>query len=141
LIAAPGAAALPPTLDRVVIPSPHLRLQCVRFHDATDHCNNLVTVDALLPFVRPARLCGNLLLVQDALSSHGFFLLKESPCATAQCAYPGYDFVVRRGDLAVTGIGVEPADLDLQRWTRCYGSVLGIADGGEQRLLSALRTY
>ena len=76
------------------------------------------------------------------------FILKEAPCSDAQLAWPGCDFVAKIGEIQTVGIGLEPGDLDPgvkiadgRMTRRGYGCVVGVADGGEYGLLSALRSY
>ena len=137
----PWDAASPAAMERLCIPDPHLRLECVRFYDITDRRNTLLSRRAVLPYRHEGRLSGNLLFIASAFSSGGIFVLKEAPCSDVQLAWPGGDFAHRIGQIRVLGIGVEPADLREDAWTRCYGVVVGIASGGEYGLLSALRTY
>ncbi|MBN1640325.1 MAG: alpha-galactosidase [Anaerolineae bacterium] len=137
------------TLDRLCLPQPHLRLDCVRFYDVTDRRNTLVTRQAALPYRHEGRLAGNLLLIRDPAAGQGLFLLKEAPCSDVQLAWPGYDFAHRIGEIRVAGVGLVPTDLDAEAWMRGYGSVLGVAPcttgtddpGAELGLLAALRTY
>jgi len=135
------AADTPATLERLSLPGRHLRLECVQFYDITDRRNTLVSRRSALVYWREGRLAGNLLLIGEPFSGGGLFVLKEAPCSDVQLAWPGYDFTHRIGEIAVAGIGVTPADLRAQTWTRCYGTVTGVASGGELGLLSALRTY
>ena len=121
----------------------HLRAESVAFRDITDWRNNLVERREFLPYRSPVCAAGNVLLVSDALTGAGFFILKESPCPDMQLASPGCDFVVGRGEALAVGLGVEPADLDATEWTRGYGTVLGVAPAGSGRrgLLEALREH
>jgi hypothetical protein len=128
-------------LDRLRLPQKHLRLECVQFFDVTDRRNTLVTSRAVLPYRFETPLPGNLLLIQDALADRGLFILKEAPCSDAQLAWPGCDFIAKIGEIQAVGVGLTPADLDPDAWTRGYGCAVGVADGGEFGLLSALRSY
>jgi len=136
-----GGTAQAVVLDRLCLPQKHLRLEGVQFFDVTDRRNTLVTSRTVLPYRFEARLPGNLLLIRDALADRGLFILKEAPCSDAQLAWPGCDFVAKIGEIQAVGVGLEPADLDPDEWTRGYGCVVGVADGGEYGLLSALRSY
>ena len=135
------AADIPATLERLSLPGRHLRLECVQFYDTTDRRNTLVSRRSALVYWREGQLAGNLLLIGEPFSGDGLFVLKEAPCSDVQLAWPGYDFTHRIGEIAVAGIGVTPADLRAEAWTRCYGAVTGAASGGELGLLSALRAY
>jgi len=130
-----------PSLDRLGLAQPHLRLNCVQFSDVTDRRNTLAATRSLPPYRREAYLTGNLLLIHSMFDDAGLFVLKEAPCSDAQLAWPGCDFVVKQGEVQVTGVGLEPCDLKPDVWTRGYGSVVGVAAGGEFGLLSALHTY
>ena len=135
------AAGMPASLERLSLPGRHLRLECVQFYDITDRRNTLVSRRSALVYWREGQLAGNLLLIGEPFSDDGLFVLKEAPCSDVQLAWPGYDFTHRIGEIAVAGIGVTPADLRVETWTRCYGTVTGVASGGELGLLSALRAY
>jgi hypothetical protein len=127
--------------ERIRTATRHTRQVCIRFHDQTDGCNNLVDSRAVLPYGTDVLLAGNLLLISDQINDDGIFLLKEAPFSDAQLAWPGHDFVTNREEVRVTGIGVVPSDLDAERWTRGYGVVVGVAGGSEQELLLSLRSY
>ena len=129
------------TIERLSLPQPHLRLDCVQFYDITDRRNTLVSVRSVLPYRHEGRLSGNLLLVHDLFDKDGLFVLKEAPCSDVQLAYPGYDFSQRVGEIRVAGMGLDWTDLQLGEWVHGYGVVTGVAGGGELGLLSALRTY
>ena len=131
----------PVVMERLGLPSPHLKLDCVQFFDVTDRRNTLVNKRTILPYRHETRLPGNLLLILDAFSRDGLFVLKEAPCSDMQLAWPGFDFACRIGEIAVAGIGLARGDIDETAWTRGYGFVTGVAAGGEYGLLSALRTY
>jgi alpha-galactosidase len=134
-------ALLKATIERLSLPQPHLRLECVQFYDITDRRNTLVTSRSVLPYRQEGVLSGNVLLIRDPFSEDGLFILKEAPCSDVQLAYPGYDFAHRIGEIRVAGLGLEWGDLRRGEWVRGYGFVTGVAGGGELGLLSALRTY
>ena len=129
------------TLDRLCVLDPHLRLDCVRFRDITDLRNTLVETRSILSYRFEASLAGNLLFLRRVLDGAGMFVLKEAPCSEEQLAWPGADFCCKLGEVRTVGIGIEPPDLDRDRWTRGYGTVVGIARGTEFDLLAALRAY
>ena len=130
-----------PVLERVPVGQRHLQLECVQFFDRTDIHDTLVQSQHAVPFRFPVRLQGNLLLGVDVFDKAGFFILKEGACSDVQTSNPGCDFIVRRGEALLTGIGAEPQDIAGEEWIRCYGSVTGVATGGRQEVLEALRTY
>lgn len=131
------------TIERLCLPSPHVRLEGVQFFDVTDRRNTLVTSQVVTPFRHPAGVRGNLLFIHDVLSesADGLFVLKEAPCSDVQLAYPGADFVCKLGEIAVVGVGLEPDDVPEETWIRGYGFVTGVASGGEYGLLTTLRAY
>ncbi len=135
--------AAPPTstIEHIVSPRPHLKLTGVQFFDISDRRNTMVQTHTVIPYRFENQLIGNLFLLQDALSDAGLFILKEAPCSDTQLAWPGYDMIYKRGDIALAGIGVAPQDVRESEWTRCYGFVSGVAGGSEYALLSALRSY
>jgi alpha-galactosidase len=145
----PSQAAV--VVERIAIPSRHLRLECVQFFDITDRRNNLVAARSILPYRHEDRLAGNLLLVRNLLSEEGLFILKEAPCSDVQLAWPGYDFTHRLGpprttEIKLAGLGILPQDVREDEWVRGYGFVTGVASGAaagdiEYALLAALRSY
>lgn len=135
-------AATPFTvMETLSLPGKHWNLKAIQFFDVTDRNNNLVKEQNQLLYIRESRLPGNLLFADEADGKHGVFILKEAPSAEAQLAYPDFDFSVQAGKLQAVGIGVNPADLSADYWTRCYSFVTGVTSGGDFGRLSALRTY
>ncbi|MEI8189300.1 MAG: pyridoxal-phosphate dependent enzyme, partial [candidate division NC10 bacterium] len=133
-----GAAA--PVLDRVRLGgrNRHIRLCCVRMRDVTDRRNTLVTEEHLLPYTHRTLLAGSLLLAGDLLDAErGLFLLKEGPSTDVQLANPGFDFAVGADGLEVAGIGLDPADVRADEWTRGYGAVVGLAAARPEAVLEA----
>lgn len=130
-----------PAIETILLDDQHVACTAVRFHDATDTCNNLVRPTRMLPFTCPQCLLGNLLLVESLTDDAGMFLLKEAPTPEAQLAYPGCDFLCSRGAVQILGWGVDPEDLAEDDWVRAYGFVVGVSHGGERGLLLALRRY
>ncbi len=132
---------LAPILERVAITGRHVKVTAIEFFDRTDYRNTLLETREILPYVKPAYLPGNVLLARDVLDQSGFFILKEAPCSDTQLGYPGFDFVVQRDHIQLTGIGLDPEDLRDDQWIRCYGFVTGVAAGTQKDLLLALRSY
>jgi hypothetical protein len=130
-----------PVFEQLEIQVSHLKLKCVQFFDITDRRNNLVTTRELLPYRSETTLSGNLLFINDLLTSASLFILKEAPCSDVQLAYPGFDFSCKQGEIKLAGLGISPADLKPERWTRGYGFVTGVARADEFSQLTALRTY
>ena len=126
------------TLERVAIPGEHWRCTAVEFRDVTDWNNTLVFEDRFIPY-RKLGYRGNLLFAQDRAG--GFFLLKEAPCSNVQLHYGGNDFYADHEGFSVTGIGIEPADIRPDRWTRLYGCVLGVYGPSRSAGLLALRAW
>ncbi len=129
-------------MERLATGDRHLKLTAVQFFDVTDRRNNLVAARTILPYRQETRLTGNLLLISNVLEAdRGLFVLKEAPCSDVQLAHPGCDFVAITGEVRVVGLGVTPADVLADEWTRCYGVVTGVAAGDEYSLLTALKQY
>jgi len=128
-------------MDRLALPGRHWRVNAVQFYDITDRTNTLTQEVSELAFIRESTIKGNLLFATDELNGHGVFMLKESPSYAVQLAYPGFDFSVKIGEIAVAGIGIYSSDLKANEWTRCYGVVSGVSSGGTLGKLKALRTY
>ena len=127
-------------LDRVSLAGKHWHLRAVEFRDVTDWNNNLVEEREAISYRRTGYR-GNLLFLRDGATGDGLFLLKEAPSSGSQLAYRGQDFTAEFGDVSVTGPGVEPRDIRPDRWTRIYGSAVGVCCGGELETLMALRSY
>lgn len=134
-------ASTPTVIERIRTGLRHTRQTCVRFYDQTDGRNNLVDSRTILPYGADAPLIGSLLLISDLINGMGLFVLKEAPFGDEQLAWPGHDFLSNRDQVRTVGVGVTPSDLDMERWTRGYGAVTGIAGGNEQELLASLRSY
>ncbi len=139
----PAADGKPVTtaMEQLTVPGKHWNLRSVQFYDVTDRNNNLVQNYDQFLYRNDSRLVGNLLFANEVFSDHGLFILKEAPTSTVQLSYPGLDFLARFGSIQALGMGVTPEDLDPKEWTRCYGFVTGVTNGGEIGRLSALRTY
>ena len=128
-------------MEQLAVTGKHWRIKAVQFYDVTDRNNNLVQEYNQLLYRGESRLPGNILFAEEMLSGHGVFILKEAPPSSVQLSYPGFDFAVSSGKLAVAGIGIVPDELDPVRWTRCYGMVTGVTSRGELGRLTALRSY
>jgi len=130
-----------PVMESLALPGKHWKLNAIEFFDVTDRRNNLVQEYQQLLYNSESRIKGNLLFIDDVLSDHGLFILKETPTAEAQLAYPGFDFLGHWGSVKAAGIGVLPQDINKDEWIRCYGFVTGVTANGELGKLQALRTY
>ncbi|MGV8091767.1 MAG: alpha-galactosidase [Mangrovibacterium sp.] len=128
-------------MERVSLPGVHWRIKAVEFFDITDRNNNLVAEVDQFSYRAESRLKGNLLFASEILKDKGIFILKEAPPSSVQLSYPGFDYVVKTGDVKVCGIGVQPQDINESCWTRCYGFVTGVTSNGEYGALTALRRY
>lgn len=133
--------ANPTIMETLSLPGKHWRLNAVEFFDVTDRRNNLVQEYQQLLYNGESRLKGNLLFVDEVLTDRGIFILKETPTAEAQLAYPGFDFLGHWGSVQAAGIGIQPQDIRKDDWVRCYGFVTGVTAGGELGKLQALRSY
>ncbi|MES2275947.1 MAG: alpha-galactosidase [Bacteroidota bacterium] len=128
-------------MESIALPGKHWRVHAVQFFDITDRNNNLVQEYDQLSYRGESRLKGNLIFADELLTDHGLFILKEAPTSDVQLAYPGFDFLVRTGNLQAVGIGIMPEELSATKWIRCYGFVTGVTSGGQLGRLKALRTY
>lgn len=130
-----------PILDRISFQKMHVKFTNVSFFDITDRRNNLVQETSGLAYRNDLELQGQLLLLEDVLSGNQVFMLKESPCHDVELSSAGCSFKLSRTHAEMIGIGVEPRELSEQEWTRCYGSVFGVAASGTFALRNALRQY
>jgi alpha-galactosidase len=128
-------------METIALPGKHWRVRAAQFFDITDRNNNLVQEVDQLSYRGESRLKGNVIFADEMLTDHGLFILKEAPTSDVQLAYPGFDFLVRTGNLQAVGIGVLPEELSANKWLRCYGVVTGVTSGGPLGRMSALRTY
>lgn len=129
-----------PTLDRLQLTGKHWQAKAIEFVDYTDWNDNLVFERSFIPY-RKNSYRGNLLFAQDQITGRGFFFLKEAPSSSTQLHYRGSDFITDFNDFMVVGSGVVSSDISEDSWTRLYGCVLGLFNGGELEALTALRTY
>lgn len=136
-------AALQPVtvMETLALPGRHWNLHAIQFFDITDRNNTLVQEREQLLYRIESRLPGNLLFADETDGAHGIFILKEAPTSDVQLAYPGFDFCAQTGRIQAVGVGISPADLLPDKWTRCYGFVTGVTSGGTLGRLSALRSY
>jgi alpha-galactosidase len=140
----PGAVAggSGASLERLRLPGNHWKVRAVEFFDVTDRNNTLVQENERLLYNQESSLRGNLLFAENVANGDRLFLLKESPAPGSQLGYPGADFVVKRGEIRMTGLGLDGSGDSPDGWMRAYGSVLGIAiSRDELGLLTALRRY
>lgn len=138
--AAEGAFVQMPTIEHLQPGGKHWQTQAVEFHDVTDSNDNLVEERSFVPYRRRSYR-GNLLYATNLQNGTGILFLKEAPCSDTQLHYPGADFELSAGDFAVVGPGISPEDISEDKWTRCYGCVTGIYQGGEYEALAVLRKY
>ncbi|HBG41716.1 MAG TPA: alpha-galactosidase [Porphyromonadaceae bacterium] len=129
-----------PILDRLAFPGKHWDITAVEFFDATDNNNTLASSFSGLSYQEKSYR-GNLIFFEDKQSDKGLFVLKESPCSGMQLAYPGADFITRFGNLETIGFGIHAGDIDSEKWTRIYSTVVGVYNGNEVNRYIALRKY
>lgn len=122
-------------------PGMHWKFTAIEFFDRTGANNTLVRPASVLLYKEPAQLRGNILFGRDLTADRGLFVLKESPCSTAQLNYPGFDFSLVFEELKTVGIGLKPADFIPGEWRRGYSVVLGVCGATEESFLEALRAY
>lgn len=127
-------------LDRVSLPGQHWHCRAVEFRDITDWNNNLVDERDFISY-RKTNHRGNILTVTDGENGGGLVFLKEAPCSGVQLSYSGADFISDFGTFVVTGLGVSDKDVNDDKWTRAYGSVMCVFGQGELSALEALRAY
>ncbi|WP_217452102.1 hypothetical protein [Mucilaginibacter humi] len=128
-------------METLALPGKHWNIKTTQFFDITDQNNTLVQEHEQLLYRSESRIAGNVLFAEETGGTHGIFILKEAPSSDVQLAYPGADFLVQIGKVQAIGVGVNPADLSPDKWTRCYGFVTGVTTGDRLGQLSALRNY
>ena len=127
-------------LDRLSFRGSHWHCRVVRFHDVTDSNNNLVEENDFISY-RTRGYRGNIFFARDAVTSDGFFFLKEAPCSDMQIGDSEYDFTAGFGEFRTVGAGLCPGDVSENEWTRVYGCVTGVTGKTELEALSALRAW
>jgi len=127
--------------DRLALPGRNWSVDSVRFETATDHHDTLVHSDAAMLYREDMSLDGNLLTLAPSDHSGQIFVLKEAPPGADQVGWPRHDFLVRIGDVGISGSGFQPTDISPSRWTDAYGIVVGVAAPGRFELLNSLREY
>jgi len=128
--------------DKVRLQGNHWKARSVEFFDVSDHNNNLVQTYDRLVYIHECQLRGNLLFLENLLTGSRLFFLKEAPTTSAQLYSPGYDFIVQKGEVKVTGLGVATSGLTDTSWIKAYGTVIGLGlTNDELGILSALRIY
>jgi len=128
--------------DKIRLQGNHWKAKSVEFFDVTDRNNTLVqTYDRVL-YTQESQLRGNLLLLENILSGQRLFFLKEAPTSSVQLYYAGCDFIVKRDEVKVIGLGVASSDLKDTVWMKAYGTVIGLSlTNDELGILSSLREY
>ncbi len=134
------AQYLAPVTEKIDLPGKHWKVTAIDFIDGSDKANTFVYPVTALSY-RGNAFRGNLFFLKEMTTGNGIFILKESPTANAQLAYPGSDFYSEFGTFKLTGIGINPSDLDPLEWKRGYGFVTGVFDGNELNSLVAVRDY
>lgn len=127
-------------LDRLALPGQHWHGSAVEFRDITDWNNNLVDRRDFISY-RKTGYRGNILTVTDGNAGGGLVFLKEAPCSSVQLAYKNSDFISEFGSFAVTGFGIDEKDVNPDKWTTTYSTVLCTFGDGELSALKALRAY
>ncbi|MFH1377590.1 MAG: alpha-galactosidase [Planctomycetota bacterium] len=130
-----------PTIERLALPGVHHRFTASEFLDITDFRDNLYIERAALAYRADTQLKGNALIIRDPLKNRALFVIKDSPPANAQIAYPGCDFIIRIGSVRTVGIGLTPSDVKPDEWTRCYGVATGVSRGEPLDSLKAVRRF
>lgn len=127
-----------PYLDLVPLNSRHWTLKFVEFKDQTDHQNNLVFEQQVIPFSKEETYEGNVLTAEDQVSGSSFYVIKEAPNTTSQLNYPGYDFMASTTEVKIPFSGL-PEKGDNQ-WIQGYPITLGVPQKGES-LNVAIKKY
>ncbi|NDV59239.1 alpha-galactosidase [Bacteroides sp. 519] len=127
-------------LDQFNFGGNHWHAKAIEFYDVTDWNNNLVFEREVIPY-RKNNYRGNILFARNAVNEKGFFFLKEAPSSSVQLAYNDHDFTAEFGHFAVTGLGINEADIKPNEWTSTYGCVMGVYGNSELNGLMALRSY
>jgi len=118
----------------------HWTTTIVSFKEATDHHDNLVLEQEILPYREQESYQGNVLLAVHPQKGTGFFLIKESPLGHSQQYYNGYDFKIDDKAITIHGLGISPKDLT-DEWIRGYGYAIGLGTAKKPELQKALLTY
>lgn len=138
-------SSVSPVMERLDFQEIHWDVVSRNFLENTDYNNTLVRIQSEPSFVdteiKENRLRGTLLVAHEVVGGEGFFILKESPPANDQLAYPGMDFINTAGEFQVVGTGILPSEVTADRWRRCYGFISGVCGTTPLENRVAVRNY
>lgn len=137
-------AKLPPDYaDYIPLAPLHCLWKTVELLDVTDSYNNLVRIEEGLLYTDSEKHspAGNFMRIRNNLNKSGLVIVKESPTAFGQLHRPSGDFHVAGKRIWATGTGVAEPDLTGGEWVECYGTAVGVYDGGELEELLLIRRY
>jgi len=126
--------------DRLALAGRHWRADAVRFFAATDHNDTLVERSSTLLYREDKAATGNILLLREAGTDGAIFVLKQSPAAADQIGWTGRDFLLRTGDVRVTGSGFAGSDAAAGA-VDAYSVVVGVANGDDISIQLTLRDH
>lgn len=91
------------------------------FSEATDHHNNLVWRQSILPYSKSSTFSANIVTADNPLAQSASLIVKLSPIGAAQSNYDGYDFSVDFDAIRVISTGFDTTDSDWkEQWHRSY---------------------
>ena len=119
-----------PSVKKLKLASPHLKLTQVILNDATDHNDELVQENEWLLHPNEGRisLTGNLFLLEDALDQSGHIFIKRAPLPSSRPIPSGCDFrVVPHRNGGATAFMYENGSEDTWTVLKYSGGELGRA--------------
>ena len=108
----------------------HLRYSAKALNAQSDYSDNPVSEKGGLIYSKEhIRLQGNYLYLRDLSRPGGLLALKLAPPPQEHLNYPGFDFSLSGGTLAIAGSGISAKELNLKEMVRSYGYAIGVTDG------------
>jgi alpha-galactosidase len=100
---------------------PHRRIRITQFREMTDHYNNLVQEQELLPYTKAHFSSGNVLMAVPSDGGPIDIIVKLAPIAHAQANYYGADYSVQLDGVRVYSTGFDTSeDIREGDWHKSY---------------------
>ena len=101
--------------------SPHYKIKATGFSAATDHNNDLVTVQEGLPYAKARFYPANVITASNAATGETHLIVKMAPVANAQSGYYGFDFGTQFKGINVFSAGYDTTSVSgKDQWQTSY---------------------
>ncbi len=128
-------------LEHLALPKGHWSFEVVQFRTATDYHDWLVNEDEGEIYRQDQYIQGNIIRFEERTKGEQLLIVKEAPSGADQLFWPGHDFIVRDKSIRVVGSGLDPAQLDPEKWQSAHSVSVIVAQGGQYEALKSLREY